>query len=67
MPAAPSMGVYAKLGTGATSTVDEPFEFISESLGKEQSVVYPDGVRGDLSRIIERGRQGYCRDGYAPH
>lgn len=55
MPSA-SVGTLAKLGTGSTSTVDIPFEFLSETLQKKMAMKPTEGVRGSRSRPIERVR-----------
>lgn len=56
MPAA--MGVNAKLGIGASSTVDLPIEFTSETIALTEQFVDGGGFRGSRSHQAERVRRG---------
>src|SRR4051812_33510927 len=56
--AAPSMGYKSQLGMGSTSTITEQYEFKSESLAAERTILHNPGIRGSRSRVIERKRQG---------
>ena len=60
---APSQGYAAKLGIGATSTVNLPLDFLNESLMADEEFVDRNGIRGTRSHIIEPMRQGIRRIG----
>lgn len=51
-----AVGTLAKFGTGSTSTVDKPFEFLSENIRKQMMIKDTDGIRGTRSRPTERTR-----------
>lgn len=55
---ASAMGVNAKLGIGTTSTVDQPLEFLSESLALVENFVDSAGLRGSREHRAERMRRG---------
>lgn len=60
---AAAQGFAALLGIGATSTVDKPLEFLSESLALDEELVDSNGIRGTRSHISEVVRQGIRRVG----
>ena len=51
---AASIGVQAKLGLGATSTVNQPLEFLSESIALTENFLGSEGIRGSRSDPSER-------------
>lgn len=53
-----SAGVLARMGIGATSTVDKPIAFTSESVKSSGQVIDGDGIRGIVDMITERTRDG---------
>lgn len=53
-----AMGHTAKLAVGATSTVDTPYEFISESLTLSEQFIDTAGLRGIRGHASERVRRG---------
>lgn len=55
---AASVGSQAKLGVGTTSTVDQPLEFLSESLRATKTILDTAGIRGTRSHVSERTRGG---------
>jgi hypothetical protein len=52
----PALGVNARMALGATSTVDKPFDFESETLGLRESFLDPQGLRGTRSHAASRVR-----------
>lgn len=52
------MGVNAKLGIGASATVDLPIEFTSETIALTEQFVDGGGFRGSRSHQAERVRKG---------
>lgn len=60
---APSMGYAGQLGMGPTATIAEAYEFKSEGLATERTVIHTAGMRGSRSQVIERVRQGTAAPG----
>lgn len=56
MSATPAEGVFSKLGFGDTSTVDQPFEFVSCGIRMQQTHGQSNGVRGTRARKSHRVR-----------
>jgi hypothetical protein len=52
------MGALAKFATSAATPATEPFAFISESMGKRQSIVERDGIKGTRSHMSLDTRLG---------
>ena len=59
MPA--SLGVAARLGFGGALPVDQPLEFLSETLRAQKMVLETAGLRGTRSRPASRTRAGTYR------
>ena len=53
-----ALGSKAKLMIGATSTVDLPLEFLSESVALSENFIDTAGIRGTRSHTAERVRRG---------
>lgn len=60
----PSMGYASQLGMGASNvSITEAYEFKSEGLASERTVIKTAGMRGSRSQVIERVRQGTLAPG----
>lgn len=60
---APVQGYNAKLGIGTSATVDQPLDFLNESLALAEEFVDRNGLRGTRSHNIENMRAGLRRVG----
>lgn len=60
---APVAGFNAKAGIGATSTVDKPLDFLSETLAANEVVLDRAGLRGTREHPVEVLRLGTRRPG----
>jgi Phage tail tube protein len=58
-----AIGVLSKLGLGAASPVSEAYEFLSESVRAEKTILDTSGIRGTRSHPKERTRIGVYRVG----
>lgn len=54
---AAAQGSQSKFGIGTTSTVDQPYDYKSESIACNEDFYDPDGIIGSRERLSERVRQ----------
>lgn len=54
---APALGYAAKLALGTTSAVDQPLDFLNESVQLQENFLDPAGLRGTRSHASERVRR----------
>ena len=59
----PYMGWQGQLGMGTIVTITEAYEFKSESLASERTVIKTAGMRGTRAQVFERVRQGTLAPG----
>lgn len=55
---AAALGTNVKCGLGATSTVDQPVEILSENIALQEGFIETNGLRGTRSHASERVRRG---------